>query len=117
MDEFLQVERERGVGQSQLFGDRTCCQAIGRLLPPPALHGQFIADLDSFSHVPGGLRFSYRVYFCTGEADAQPVRVTQTFTAIAAEGSRSGFRRRIEITGVPAGWWARLEQEVNHAPH
>lgn len=81
----------------------------------PQPFGQFTADLDSFEHTPNGLRFVYRVQFVPAAthdagsaAKAQPttLRIRQTIEPISPIANvqvLTGFRRKLEIDGVPSG--------------
>lgn len=77
--------------------------------------GTFAAELDWLEHTPDGLRFGYRATFRSPEANRAPItlRVVQTLTPIFSRASKnsaaskrgeSGFRRRIEVFGVQAGF-------------
>ncbi len=80
--------------------------------------GQFAAELDWWEHEAVALRFGYRLRFAgTGDAASSPVvlQITQAIAPSAADATRpadalstSGFRRRFEIVGVPAGEHIRL---------
>lgn len=83
----------------------------------PVVHGQFISEFDCFEKVPHGVNFGTRLRFhLDGEGehadrdDETIVHVVHTITAAPAvtiDGTPSGFRRRIEIRGVPDGYSIR----------
>jgi hypothetical protein len=89
------------------------------LLPIP--QGQFIAQLDGWEHdrATAGVRFWYRLLFedrrlpATGSAT---VRVTETWEPVweADNGltiaPKSGWRRRLQVEGVPDGWQPELRR-------
>ncbi len=73
--------------------------------------GQFHSELDAWQHVPGGLAFEQRLFLqssTTGPVRDEPitVHVRHIVTAIATQqgsAQSSGFRHRMEISGVLAG--------------
>jgi hypothetical protein len=95
----------------------------GKVLLPQVI-GQFPSEFDWFEHLPLGVRFGQRLRF-SAVAGGQPITVmlTQTLIPAAETAARShaqahppaavlhrgtGFHRRIQIEGVPAGWVASL---------
>jgi mono/diheme cytochrome c family protein len=88
-------------------------------LHSPQPYGQFAADLDSFEHTPTGLRFAYRLQFAPVTEQAQPaiLQVQQTIEPVQpAAGAQglTGFRRKLEIDGLPAGAELRLRVLPHH---
>ncbi|HEY4311992.1 MAG TPA: PA14 domain-containing protein [Pirellulales bacterium] len=79
---------------------------------------QFRTLLDSWQHVAGGVTFAYRLKFPAADrTPAATLRVSQRITAIEPnpESGRAGFRRRLEVHGIPAGreiQWRLLPEEV-----
>jgi len=76
----------------------------------PQVVGQFPTEMDEYRHVEGGVVFRHRLWF--GEdSQASTVHVIQTVEQRTAQDDSSwrGFRRTIELTGVPAGWRVRLQ--------
>jgi mono/diheme cytochrome c family protein/glucose/arabinose dehydrogenase len=87
---------------------------------PPAIVGQFAAELDWWEHDAAGLRFGYRLRFAADDERAanqksvgrssMVLHVVQSIAPryLAAETTTSktptasGFRRRFEIAGMPA---------------
>ncbi|HEX4128548.1 MAG TPA: PA14 domain-containing protein [Pirellulales bacterium] len=66
----------------------------------PATIGQVRAVLDSFGHSTTGAAFSYRLSF--GSMPRELI-VTETITPRQTSSGSSGFRRRLEITGLATG--------------
>jgi len=80
----------------------------------PSRSPQFAAQLDWFEHVERGLRFGYRVRFETDDG-AEPLVVSvvqqitvRQYTALESDENTGGFRRRVEVHGVPVGDEVRL---------
>ena len=75
---------------------------------------QFVTEFDWFEHLSGGVRFASRLHFRSADSSAEvhSVTVTQTIATSRPDGAGSpatGWRRRVEVAGVPAGftmrWW------------
>jgi hypothetical protein len=74
----------------------------------PVRDGQFVTEFDQLEHVDSALRVSHRLHFTFNN---QPLvaRVTQEFSPLPAnEQGRSGFRRKIQLSGGPPGARWRL---------
>lgn len=91
-------------GQSELLvkGERGWRQPLHR--------GQFPTEFDWFEQVPGGIRFAQRLQFASKASDAEPVtlQVVQVFTTIGDDHAQSGFRRQVEVAGMPRDAVLRL---------
>ena len=70
----------------------------------PRVIGQFVTELDAVEHDGNGLQFRYRLDVF---GSLHRILVTQTLTPLLESG-RSGFRRTIEISQVPANGRVRL---------
>ncbi len=69
----------------------------------PERDGQYLTAFDRFEHTrDGGITFAYRLRFEVG-GSRRVVRLVDEFAPLANEGRFSGFRRRIEIEGIPPG--------------
>jgi len=69
----------------------------------PLRSPQFATQLDWFEQLDRGLRFGYRLRFDADDG-VEPfvVAVVQQLTALELGKNTNGFRRRVEISGVPA---------------
>lgn len=79
-------------------GDSTefTLESSGEILKP-VRSGQFVTEFDTVEHVKGGVRFSHRLVFKTGDAKEQTVIVEQTFTPLA---DQAGFDRQLTFRGL-----------------
>lgn len=80
----------------------------------PLCSGQFRTEGDVWQHLHDGLRFEHRLHFATEDSNtSEPtvLQVSQQFAALRASAevaTETGFRRRVELNGVPIGSIARL---------
>jgi len=77
----------------------------GRLLTPVS-PGQFAVELDAWRHAADGVTFDYRLTFADESAKQSVItlRASQSFSPVWQAGDKQGgFRRRIEVAGLPAG--------------
>lgn len=74
----------------------------------PARQGQFFTEFDDIQYGEGQVTISYRLHFA--DDDVPTIRVRQTFAPRWDEdaNARHGFRRTLEITGVPEGFEAGI---------
>ena len=67
----------------------------------PVSQGQFLTELDQWEHAAGGIRFVHRLYFDTGSPEKRVVTVRETIMPRASKNGLSGWRRGLELFGVP----------------
>jgi cbb3-type cytochrome oxidase cytochrome c subunit len=77
-------------------------QLAGRRLAPVA-EGQFLTQLDQWQQIKGGIQFRRRLHFDTGSTEKLVVTVQERLTSLPSSGRLSGWRRQLEVFGVPAG--------------
>lgn len=70
------------------------------------------AHLISYREAGDGVRFEYQLPFNV-QGEQAIVRVTETWTPLAAEGRVSGWRRDISAAGVPSGYTLELQHLAN----
>jgi glucose/arabinose dehydrogenase len=75
----------------------------------PQRTGQFLTEVDWWSHVDGGLRFAQRLRYQPPDQSAVTLHVEQDFRGWQTEAA-SGFVRALRIDGVPVGasLWLRV---------
>lgn len=84
-------------------GSELTLAIAGQRLEPLAA-GQFPTELDAWRHVEGGVSWRQRLRFASPGDEASPtvIHVEQTILPRwRGEGSESGFRRTVTISGVP----------------
>ncbi len=124
--------QETGQKTTEILGEVAASELLlvrGNVTVVPQLVGQFPTEFDWFEHVDGGIRFRHRLRFQLPDLSNPAVlTVTQEFRHwSAATGNDTGFRRYIEVSGVPRGWTVHLRgvppqaslqvASARHAPH
>lgn len=69
----------------------------------PKAKGQFISEFDYFEHIPGGLRWGYRLQFQPPSRPSEQLLVTEELTEVEPDEGLTGFRRSLSIAGIPDG--------------